>query len=87
MKEIEGFWTKVCSDDFEIQEEGFGKWREFDRNHPKYFESMMERFSKKFYETYRGKVLHDFHILNMGIICNTSHQRAFQVLCKRKKLL
>jgi len=79
MNAIEKFWAMIYSGDEEIREEGFDKWSEFNQNNPKYMETIKENFSKKFYEEYQGKVLHDFHVLNVDILCNTRPPRKTEI--------
>ena len=79
MNEIEKFWVMICSDNEGIREEGFDKWREFDKNNPRYLETIRENFSKTFYNEYQEKTLHDFHILNIETLCNTRPPRKTEI--------
>ena len=79
MSEIEKFWKIVRVDDFEVRSEGLDEWSEFERKNPKHFENMKNRFTKIFYKTYSGKVLHDFNVLDIEIKCNTMPARKSEI--------
>jgi len=79
MNQIEKFWTMIYSDDEEMREEGFDKWSEFKHNNPQYMETIKESFSNGFYKEYQGKVLHDFHVLNVEVLCNTCPPRNTEI--------
>ena len=64
--EIGNFWEMLCSDNQEIQENGFRKWDEFKQRNPYYFDDIKKKLSKGFLKTYSKINLHDFYVLNLN---------------------